>query len=458
MSPPEQVLHTLSRTASIRTTRLFRIIALTIGLLFTLFTFLPRKQLRSEELFSQSQCPDPELASNIVIAVKTGASEASEKIPTLMQTSLRCAKNIFFFSDLEQDIGPYHLHDVLVDISPEVKKLDGAFEFYRLQQEAWRRDGNVNSTKGMKDLKSPNDLAAWTLDKYKNTHILEKVWEFAPDKEWYIVIDADTYIVWSNLLHWLPSLDSAKNMFLGSVAFIGSTGFAHGGSGTVFSRSLMYDYAVTHNGTAARLDSKIHNLCCGDVMVSEALKEYGNDLINIQPEFSGQKPGTIPYYTDYWCQPSLTMHHYNAEDMKAFHQFESDRENKSIPLTWAEIFGRLVRDQLQSMPAMQEDWDNYSSVVDVGSGILYEGVKRSTTQNFEECAATCEANSECVQCAFDGEACYWGKAIRLGERTMPKDGKRWRSGWNQTRILDWISKQRRCDIVKFPDWRESTHY
>lgn len=330
MSPPEQVLHTLSRTASIRTTRLFRIIALTIGLLFTLFTFLPRKQLRSEELFSQSQCPDPELASNIVIAVKTGASEASEKIPTLMQTSLRCAKNIFFFSDLEQDIGPYHLHDVLVDISPEVKKLDGAFEFYRLQQEAWRRDGNVNSTKGMKDLKSPNDLAAWTLDKYKNTHILEKVWEFAPDKEWYIVIDADTYIVWSNLLHWLPSLDSAKNMFLGSVAFIGSTGFAHGGSGTVFSRSLMYDYAVTHNGTAARLDSKIHNLCCGDVMVSEALKEYGNDLINIQPEFSGQKPGTIPYYTDYWCQPSLTMHHYNAEDMKAFHQFESDRENKSV--------------------------------------------------------------------------------------------------------------------------------
>ncbi|KAG4430449.1 hypothetical protein IFR05_014075 [Cadophora sp. M221] len=333
------------------------------------------------------------------------------------QTSLRCAKNVFFFSDLEQDIGPYHLHDALVDIALEVKKLDGAFEFYQLKQEAWRRDENVNSTKGMKDHKSSNDLAAWTLDKYKNTHILEK----------YIVIDADTYVVWSSLLHWLPSLDSAKKMSLGSVAFMGSTGFAHGGSGTVFSRSLMYYYAVTHNGAAARLDSKIHNSCCGDVMVSEALKEYGNDLIKIQPEFSGQKPGTIPYYTDYWCQPTLTMHHYNAEDMKAFHQFESGRENKSIPLTWAEIFETLVMGQLQSMPAMpamQEDWDNSSSVVDVGSGILYEGVRKSMTLNFDECAATCEANTECVQYAFDGEAYYWGKSLRLGERTMPQDGKR----------------------------------
>ncbi|PVH77896.1 glycosyltransferase family 31 protein [Cadophora sp. DSE1049] len=406
-----------------------------------------------------AQCPETGLADNIVVAVKTGASEASEKIPTLMQTSLRCAKNVFFFSDLEQDIGPYHLNDALANISSDVKKLDGAFEFYRLQQEAWRRDGSVESTKGMKDPSSPSNLAAWTLDKYKNTHILEKVWEFAPEKEWYIVIDADTYVIWSNLLRWLPSLDSAKKMFLGSVAFLESTGFAHGGSGTIFSRSLMRDYAVTRNGTATRLDSKIHTSCCGDVMVSEVLREYGNDLINIQPSISGQKPGTIPYHTDYWCQPSLTMHHFDAEDMKAFHQFESGRENTSTPLTWAEMFEGLVKHQLQSMPDMQEDWDNYSSVVDVGSGILYEGVKKTTTQSFEECATTCEANTECVQYTFDGEACYWGKAIRLGERRMPEDGKHWRSGWNQTRMADWISKQPKCnDVVEFPDWRKGVHY
>ena len=42
-----------------------------------------------------------------MVAVKTGATEALEKIPALMQTSLRCAKTVLFFSDLEQDIGSY---------------------------------------------------------------------------------------------------------------------------------------------------------------------------------------------------------------------------------------------------------------------------------------------------------------------------------------------------------------
>ena len=332
ISPLREVLHTLNLPAFMRNTRILRATALTIGVLFALLTFLPNQYPHSPDLFQQSQCLDNELANNIVIAVKTGASEASEKIPTLMQTSLRCAKIVFFFSDLEQDIGIYHLHDSLNDISPEVKKLDSAFEFYRLQQEGWERDGNVNSTREMKDASSPDNLAAWTLDKYKNTHILEKVWEFLPEKEWYIVIDADTYVVWPNLLQWLPSLDPAKKMFLGSVAFLGSTGFAHGGSGTIFSRSLMRDYAITHNGTATRLDSKIHTSCCGDVMVSEVLREYGNELINIQPSISGQKPGTIPYHTDYWCQPIFTMHHYNAEDMQEFQQFESNRSNKSVSI------------------------------------------------------------------------------------------------------------------------------
>ena len=118
-----------------------------------------------------------------------------------------------------------------------------------------------------------------------------------------------------------------------------------------------------------------------------------------------------------------------------------------------------MKDKLQSMPDMQEDWDNYSSVVDVGSGILYEGPKKSAASNFEECATTCEANIECVQYTFDGQVCHWAKAIRLGERRSPEDGRRWRSGWHKSRMAEWISKQPKCnEAVIFPDWRQSVHY
>jgi hypothetical protein len=52
-------------------------------------------------------------AQRIVVSAKTGATEAAAKIPMQMQTTLKCAKNVFLLSGLEQDIGEYHLHDAL---------------------------------------------------------------------------------------------------------------------------------------------------------------------------------------------------------------------------------------------------------------------------------------------------------------------------------------------------------
>ncbi|XMA19664.1 hypothetical protein WAI453_012455 [Rhynchosporium graminicola] len=449
---------TVGLPAFFRNRRSVRVAAVTICITYILFTIWPRQQLQeSAKLFAHDLCQNNQLANDIVVGVHTGASEASERIPVLMETSLRCAKNVFIFSDLEQDIGRYHLYDALVDISPEVRKLDPIFEFYRLQQEAWERDGNVNSTKGMKNVDDPDTSAAWTLDKYKFAHILEKLWEHAPEKEWYVLIDADTYVVWPNLLSWLPSLDSAKKMFLGSVAFLGPNPFAHGGSGTVFSKALMYDYAVVHNGTAARLDPEVHKSCCGDAVIGDVLKEYGNSLINMQPEITGHTPSSIPWRANYWCQPVLTMHHLKERDMRAFYEFETGRGNKTTHITWAEVFGALVKEQVQSMPDMQEDWDNYSNVADLWSGIPSDGANKNSTQEFEECAKICEADANCFQYSWDGQDCFRGQSIRLGERTKP-GGKKWRSGWHQPRIEEWISKQPPCNDANVADGSKRVHY
>lgn len=62
---------------------------------------------------ASDSCPASTSAQRIVISVKTGGTEAAVKIPMQMQTTLRCVKNVFLFSDLEQDIGEYHLHDAL---------------------------------------------------------------------------------------------------------------------------------------------------------------------------------------------------------------------------------------------------------------------------------------------------------------------------------------------------------
>ena len=105
------------------------------------------------------------------------------------------------------------------------------------------------------------------------------------------------------------------------------------------------------------------------------------------------------------------------------------------------------------MPAIREDWDNISWRSDLGSGLTGEDDEKVTTQSAKECAAACEANAHCFQFVLDGESCFLGKAIRLGERRNPSDGKRWRSGWNQGRIANWVTKQT-CNGVQFPNWLE----
>lgn len=62
---------------------------------------------------TSDSCPVSTSAQRIVVSIKTGATEAASKTPTQIQTTLRCVKNVFLFSDLEQDIGEYHLHDAL---------------------------------------------------------------------------------------------------------------------------------------------------------------------------------------------------------------------------------------------------------------------------------------------------------------------------------------------------------
>ncbi|KAK6538946.1 hypothetical protein TWF694_010496 [Orbilia ellipsospora] len=393
-------------------------------------------------------CPQDPIADNIVIVVKTGATEAQEKIPALMHTSLRCVKNVLIFSDREQDMGPYHLHEALKDTASEVKQKDAIFEFYRKQQVIFQHNGNIKSLKETRDPENNRHLAAWTLGKYKNIHILERAWELVPDKDWYLFIDADTYIIWSNLLRWLPSLDPSEKVHFGSNIFLSNTPSTNGGSGTHLPKSVMYDLAVTHKGTAARWDQEIHKSCCGDYMLSKAVAEYSNELVSVRPESSGHKPATTPFLSTYWCQPVFTMHNFSAPDMIALNEYERARSDKSTPLTHAELFMRVIKDQLQNMATIRDDWDNWSAVTDLGSG--RKGDEKIAAESVEECIAACEADPGCFQFAHDGQNCYLGKAIRLGERRNPEGGQKWRSGWHQARIARWADAQEACSSVIFP--------
>ena len=197
------------------------------------YFFLSRHDDRSKASFrtptnSQSSdfCQSLGPRDNVVVAVKTGATEAADKIPGQVQTVLRCAKHILFFSDLEQDIGKYHLYDSLDNVSATVVESNVDFKFYQKQSQVWRDEHSISAVKGAKNPEKPTDLAAWTLDKYKNIHIVEKTWAAKPGMDWYLFIDADTYVLWPNMLKWLAGMDPNKKFYSGSEVSISGTRFA----------------------------------------------------------------------------------------------------------------------------------------------------------------------------------------------------------------------------------------
>jgi hypothetical protein len=377
--------------------------------------------------------PDP---GTIAIAVKTGATEAVEKIPMLMSTTLQCAQHVKIFSDLEQDIAGYKIHDALADIPQSAMEGNSDFDYYWKLKEAQRYGQIEKMLRGHHDPRITTDLASWTLDKYKQLHILEKLYAEYPDKDWYMMVDADTYIVWSNLLRWLKQLPqpTTEKLYLGSSAKAAGVKFAHGGSGILLSQATMHELAVVNKGTAASWDRRMHNECCGDLVIGRVLKEMGILLKPSWPTINGEKPLTLPFGPTHWCQPLVTMHHAQPNEMNQLQHFELSRNNTKEPLTLAELFQGFVR---ATLPGSLDHWDNkcHDIIVEIDS--------------YEACHMSCVQDKDCFQFTHHGNQCARGHSIHLGISRESKNATLFRSGWLLDRIYGWADSQAPCD-PKFP--------
>lgn len=228
-----------------------------------------------EEVFRKVDpaCADFPDTSKILLVMKTGASEAYSKVPTQVLTNLRCVFDFLIFSDMAQEIAGYQVRDSLDTVLDEVKTGNQDFDLYRNQQHCLVDQESCNKNK---------DVASqgWALDKYKNIHIAEKTLKLRPNHDWYLFVDADTYVIWSTLVEWLLRIDSSKPHYLGSVAMLGDFPFGHGGSGYLVSRTAMKDFFDGRTDVANNWDAEASETCCGDYMFAYALKNDTDIAVN----------------------------------------------------------------------------------------------------------------------------------------------------------------------------------
>ena len=267
-------------------------------------------------------CSKLEGADDILVILKTGATEVRKRLPAQVETILRCIPHYAIYSDLEEDVAGQHIHDALDEIPEVAKSTYEDFEFYR-KLRAFQREGKDFDellTAGSKE-----DGKGWMLDKWKFLPLLDKALQISDTQRWYIFIETDTFVVWSNLLQWLAKLDTSRPRYIGSPAWINDQPFAHGGSGYILSNKAVRMLAGLVKGDPEHYADLVANECCGDYVIAKVgLEELDFRLTGAWPIIQGETPASLDYSEDNWCRLAVTFHHVSADELRSLWRFEQD--------------------------------------------------------------------------------------------------------------------------------------
>ncbi|KAK0385076.1 hypothetical protein NLU13_7554 [Sarocladium strictum] len=446
-----------------------------------------------------SPCENFPDTRGILLVMKTGATEAHAKLPTHLVTDLQCLPDLLLFSDLEQQIGKYHVYDALDRVNQTIRETQYEFSVYKAIQDCPVSQADC--------IKSFDGGWTWVLDKYKFLWMAVKTWEMRPNMDWYVFAEADSYIVWSNLAHWLHNIVPKDSLqYLGSKAEFNGFTFAHGGSGFVMSGSLLRKIVTEIPDVAHKYDGLAPGACCGDYLIALAAQEVGSTLGDVWPMFNGEKPSTLAYGPSQWCEPLLTMHHMNAEEISKVWQFEQTRKQEDHI---------MIKDMYHTFFApnlvpVREDWANlsgdrcYIAPDDNSQEKATEDerrmqvpedrkspVERHAHENVNACSRVCEAEGlalseeeyaslgtsgqngdllksryveksaenkqwhkerKCFQWTFGNGICCTAGSFRLGapiKEEIPENRRT--SGWFVQGINDWIEATGEC---RRGEWRE----
>ena len=388
-------------------------------------------------------------ADRVLVLLKTGATELYQKLPTHFATTFQCVPNYMIFSDLKQKFAGVPIHDAIAPVTAKTRKEHEDFQLYRKLQD-WRKQGqDVGELKGD---------SGWNLDKWKFLPMLHEAFNSASKEiDWFVVMEADSIISWTNLLQWLKTMDPTNPFYLGAQNVIGDTTFAHGGSGIVISRraaEMMKNDrdSVGHDKYDTIWEDITSPSCCGDEIVARAFLAIGIPLTPSWPLIQGETVNTVDWTSNHWCTPPVTWHHVSPIEVDTMWQFERDwvkEHGWDKPYLYRDVFATLVEPHIQGN---QTSWNNISKDrrIDSGDKENFESLadwEKEAVDSESACAAAClrMPDDECIQWMFTPGRCALGKDIRFGKRDEHED-EHWTSGWILERIENFRNEFVDCDI------------
>ncbi|KAL2003765.1 hypothetical protein VTN02DRAFT_2401 [Thermoascus thermophilus] len=265
---------------------------------------------------------------------------------------------------------------------------------------------------------------------------------YQPDAKWFMFMEADTYVMWPNLLGWLAHLDPTEPHYIGAETQIGDVIFAHGGSGFIISNPAMQRVSDHYADRTHDIHRYTDFHWAGDCVLGRVLRNVGVPLRYAWPMLQNAKlgevdPFTNKFYRKPWCFPTVTYHHMMPTEIQLLWRFEQRRYQQTGErfLLHSHLFTELIRHEIA---APRADWDNLS-----------EEEQDEAVTSLEGCRARCENDAECQQYSYESGRCSTSKTPKLGVSRVGVQ-----SGWMVDRIDEATERMGECGEV---DWGEEAY-
>lgn len=380
----------------------------------------------------------------VFVVLKTGATEALEKVPIHLRTTLQCVPQFAVFSDYEEDIEGVRTYNVLSNVTEQTMRREPEFEIYHHLQQVGRSgltdDDFGSHTNGPF---GKVDNPGWKLDKWKFLPMIDAALEVRPKAKWFVFLEADTYIVWQNLVNWLAHLDHTQNHYLGSPMQIGEMLFGYGGAGIVLSQQAMQKLHSHRIENQEELEVMTAGEWAGDCALARALDEVHIPLTWAWPMMMTSRPWEVDHFSEGygrqpWCYPVISYHHMSPEDIEEMWQFDRSwfRSGKNALMLHADVYREFIHD---GSLAEREDWDNLS-----GGNVELDP---PTPPSIEACADACTKNPECLQFSYNQneQVCKHASTTFAG---VASNGTH--SGWMKHRVQRLLNLfQSSCPQVEY---------
>lgn len=282
-------------------------------------------------------CPHSELADDVLVVLRTGATESRQKVPVHFRTTLRCAPHTLVVSDLDEEIQGHAVHDVLGGLGGVTEKRRNEhddFKHYHQLQKHGRQNidtqrvlmAESGSSKG-DYLNTAND--GWKLDKWKFLPMVDRAFKEMPKAKWFVFLEADTFLGWNNLLEYLANFDASKPYYIGKHLYINDIEFGYGGAGIVLSNPAMRKVIEQRSMRITDYEEFTASHWVGDCALGKVLEDAKIPLHRAFPHFQGDSPATLDPSThkidrNAWCFPVITYHHVSPSEIEELWNFEQD--------------------------------------------------------------------------------------------------------------------------------------